>query len=267
MNYYRRYVGDYMRDTADLSLAEHGAYTVLLDHYYATEQPLPGDFMAVCRICRAMTPEEQAAVRVVADRFFPVADDGMRHNVRADEEIGIAQGAIDKQRLAGALAAQKRWGSRQPDLLDGAGSTNGSADGSTHNPTDGSVDESQIQPPTTNHHPPTANRQPPTAKVAAVPLPEWLDRVAWDSWLEMRRKKKVPATPRAMELAIGRLSTLRAAGHDPVAVLDQSTLSGWTSLYEVKATALASRKSRQQAIEDGNRQVADQWANGGRGHA
>lgn len=87
MNYYRRYPGDYMRDTGHLSLTEHGAYTALLDHYYAKGAPLPASLDALSRLCRAMTTVEQDSVKAVADEFFPLADDGLRHNARADEEI------------------------------------------------------------------------------------------------------------------------------------------------------------------------------------
>ena len=85
MNYYERYCGDYQRDTAHLSLTEHGAFTMLLDTYYSTEKPLGFDSVSLFRICRAMTPEEQAAVVRVADEFFPVCDDGLRHNKRAEK--------------------------------------------------------------------------------------------------------------------------------------------------------------------------------------
>jgi uncharacterized protein YdaU (DUF1376 family) len=40
MNFYKHYLGDYARDTKGLSLIEHGAYRVLLDHNYATEEPI-----------------------------------------------------------------------------------------------------------------------------------------------------------------------------------------------------------------------------------
>lgn len=43
MNYYRRYSGDYLRDTSKLSVLEHGAYSLLLDYYYSEETPLPLD--------------------------------------------------------------------------------------------------------------------------------------------------------------------------------------------------------------------------------
>ena len=101
MNYFEFYVGDYARDTRHCSLAEHGAFLMLLSAYYATEKPLPADYVALYRICSAMAPEEQAAVRSVADAFFPVAADGLRHNARADIEIPKALARIEKARTNG----------------------------------------------------------------------------------------------------------------------------------------------------------------------
>ena len=39
MNWYKRYIGDYQRDTGHLSMVEHGSYTLMLDTYYATGRP------------------------------------------------------------------------------------------------------------------------------------------------------------------------------------------------------------------------------------
>lgn len=94
MNFYHRYPGDYMRDTKHLSLAEHGAYSLLLDTYFSTEEPLPRDYEGLYRICSAMTKAEKAAVKSVVDQFFPVAQDGKRHNKRADKVIAEAQPKI-----------------------------------------------------------------------------------------------------------------------------------------------------------------------------
>jgi uncharacterized protein YdaU (DUF1376 family) len=52
--WYARYPGDYLRDTAHLSLTEHDAYGLLLDHYYSTEKPLPNNKDALYPICRAL---------------------------------------------------------------------------------------------------------------------------------------------------------------------------------------------------------------------
>lgn len=118
-----------------LSLAEHGAYSILLDVYYATETPLPADLDALHRMCRAMTQEERAAVQAVADRFFKVGEDGFRHNPRADREIKTARETVQKQRESGVESARKRWSSDR------------STHKSTHNLTTGLA----MQPPTTNH--------------------------------------------------------------------------------------------------------------------
>ena len=98
MNYFEFYCGDYARDTAHLSLAEHGAFLLLMSAYYSTEKPLPADYVSLFRIARAMSASEQKAVRAVADEFFPVADDGLRHNARADREIEKAKRRIGTAR-------------------------------------------------------------------------------------------------------------------------------------------------------------------------
>jgi uncharacterized protein YdaU (DUF1376 family) len=108
MNFYRRYPGDYSRDTGHLSLAEHGAYTVLLDHYYGTSMPLPGALTALYRICRAMDEAEQAAVRTIADAFFPLAEDGCRHNRRADEELAVSALRAEANRANGKAGGRPR---------------------------------------------------------------------------------------------------------------------------------------------------------------
>ena len=98
-----------MQDTAHLSLAEHGAYTMLLDHYYGSEKPLPNDNTALFRICRAFTQDEQTAVMNVADSFFPVNGDGLRHNKRADKELAKRQAISQKRAKAGAKGADSKW--------------------------------------------------------------------------------------------------------------------------------------------------------------
>jgi uncharacterized protein YdaU (DUF1376 family) len=102
LNYYERYCGDYQRDTAHLSLAEHGAYTMLLDTYFSVEKPLSSDLPSLYRVCRAMTRLEQQAVKSVAEQFFPISKiDGLRHNQRADREIAKARPKIEAARTNG----------------------------------------------------------------------------------------------------------------------------------------------------------------------
>lgn len=91
MNFYKRFMADYAKKTSRLTLAQHGAYTLLLDEVYSTEAPLPADVNELYRVCRAMTKDEQSAVRVVADLYFPVGNDGLRSNQRVTLEISKAK--------------------------------------------------------------------------------------------------------------------------------------------------------------------------------
>ncbi|MCT6719453.1 YdaU family protein [Acidovorax sp. K2F] len=113
MNFYKRYPADYGRKTARLTLAQHGAYTLLLDEIYSTEAPLPGPFDELYRICRAMSKPEQEAVRVIAELFFPLGDDGLRRNQRATEEITEAAPAIEAARLNGKKGGRPRKETQQ----------------------------------------------------------------------------------------------------------------------------------------------------------
>lgn len=100
MNYYRRYMADYLSKTANLSLAEHGAYTLLLDYSYLADGVLPGDVDELCRMVRAITPSERQAVTKILNRFF-VLGGGQYSNPRAAREIEKAKPAMDAARANG----------------------------------------------------------------------------------------------------------------------------------------------------------------------
>lgn len=137
MNYYRRYVGDYLRDTARLSVLEHGAYSLLLDHYYAEELPIPLSMTEVYTMVRAMTSEDRAAVNKVLSRYFTKKSDGY-HNARADHEIEVSRKARDN----GAKGGRPVTGMETGSITGyGTGLITENGGGSGH-------------PPTTNHQPP-----------------------------------------------------------------------------------------------------------------
>lgn len=70
MNFFKHYIGDYARDTGDLTLAEHGAYRVMLDHFYGTSRPLPSEKKVLYRLVRAESELEKRAVDRVSVRFW-----------------------------------------------------------------------------------------------------------------------------------------------------------------------------------------------------
>lgn len=57
---------------------------------------------------------------------------------------------------------------------------------------------------------------------------------AWGGYLEMRRKLRKPPTEHAVELVLAKLWKLHGEGHNPVDVLEQSILNGWTGVFGVK---------------------------------
>ena len=91
MNYYERHLGDYAKDTAHLSMIEHGAYTLLMDRYYSTEKPIPED--QTYRVTRARSKEEKQAVDAVLEEFFTIKE-GTFTKGRIDEEISKVQTKI-----------------------------------------------------------------------------------------------------------------------------------------------------------------------------
>lgn len=149
VNYYRRWIADYQAKTQHLSMAEEGAYTRLLDFCYAHEGPLPANQKELFRIAKAVSRSDRKAVTNVVDKFFVLMHDGY-HNARADEEMGVAKQAIEKQREEGKKAAEKRWGKHR--------STHNENDGSTHAEVMGQPNGlgygSAIQPPTSNQEQP-----------------------------------------------------------------------------------------------------------------
>lgn len=110
MNYWERHIGDYARDAGHLSMLEHGAYTLLLDRYYSTEQPIPAD--QAHRICRARSKDERAAVDAVLAEFFTLQD-GNWINGRAAREVEKAQAKINAARTNGAKGGRPRGPEKQ----------------------------------------------------------------------------------------------------------------------------------------------------------
>ena len=105
MNYYKRHIGDYMKDASHLSLLEHGVYMRLLDVYYTRECAIPVDQAA--RLISARTKEEKAALEVVTCEFFTVVD-GAYTQTRCDSEIAAMQHKTETNREVGRLGGRPR---------------------------------------------------------------------------------------------------------------------------------------------------------------
>lgn len=119
MNYYEHHLGDYLRDTAHLSMLEDGAYRRLMDAYYIKEQPLPSELRDVYRLARAASKQDKEAVDVVLREFFTHTAEGWRHK-RCDEEIQrYHEGDVERgAKRENAKERQRRSRERRRELFD-----------------------------------------------------------------------------------------------------------------------------------------------------
>lgn len=108
MNYWQRWIGAWRKKTTGLTLLQRGAYSELLDAYYANERALPMDRETVYRMVGAFNKAEQSAVdSVLANPDFFHENGGDLHNDRADEEIKKWQVFCEDQR-------RRRMGIKKP---------------------------------------------------------------------------------------------------------------------------------------------------------
>lgn len=113
MNYYSHHIGDYLIDTAHLSILEDGVYRRLMDRYYAMEAPLTNDETALFRVIRARSEEEKEAVRCVLSEFFTLTEAGWTHK-RCDEEIAAYQMKSEANKANGIRGGRPRKVKEEP---------------------------------------------------------------------------------------------------------------------------------------------------------
>lgn len=152
MNYYQHHIGDYRRDTAHLTLLEHGVYRQLLDMYYLSESHIPEETESVYRRLCARTEEEKKAVDTVLGEFFR-CDNGWSHT-RCDKVIADYKAKADRARDNGKL------GGRPPK---------------TKGVISGNPEETEEK---ANHKPLTINHKPLTNKRGGAFLPPSVADVA-----------------------------------------------------------------------------------------
>lgn len=166
MNYYNRHLGDYAKDTKHLSLAEHGAFCLLLDYFYATERPIPDDRCE--RIATAYADHERKAVRSVLAEFFTQTPDGWI-NKRAMAEIE----AYRAKSLKAKASADARWAKKDANAYASASKAHSERNASQ-------------EPVTSNQEP--IKEQVPKASPSGSRLPaDWTLPDEWRRWAEAER--------------------------------------------------------------------------------
>lgn len=105
MNYYPRYIGDYVAATLHLTMQQDGAFTRLLDWSYANERPIPHANRYA--IARATTAREKADVDAVLGEFFQQGPEGWV-NERVSKEVERARPKMEAARSNGRKGGRPR---------------------------------------------------------------------------------------------------------------------------------------------------------------
>jgi len=105
INYYKRHLGDYAKNTRTLTTYEHGVYNLVLDLYYTDEKPVTTE--DAYAICRAESAKDRAHVDRVLVKFFRPEGDAWRHE-RADEEIAKYLEKSEKNKAIGSLGGKQK---------------------------------------------------------------------------------------------------------------------------------------------------------------
>lgn len=97
------YIGDYLSDTTELTGPEHGAYLLLLMHYWSKKGEIGSDIERLARVCRS----DVETCSFILGYYFTL-ENGNYRNKRADEEMQIAE----NRRIASSENGKK--GGRPP---------------------------------------------------------------------------------------------------------------------------------------------------------
>lgn len=209
MHHYPRHVGDYRKDTPHLSQAQHGAFTLLLDWYYASEKPLPNDLDLLCRIAAALKTDERKNIETVLGYFFTLEPDNCWHQKRCDKEIAVYQARSN----GGKKGMSSRYSQDNPPGNSGSNSP--------PNSTDNSEDNNQRA-----REPVTSNQEPVTKEVSGFAFPaEWSEQRRSDveTFITYRRTVlKKPLKPQTFPAWVRKYAefddaTMRAAINDSMA--------------------------------------------------
>ena len=95
------YFGDYINDTRHMPMIEHGAYLLLMSHYYQ-QGYLPASAVQLHRICMAFAQAERDAITSILDQFF-TEKDGYYYHERIEAELKKAKEISEKRSKAAKI--------------------------------------------------------------------------------------------------------------------------------------------------------------------
>jgi uncharacterized protein YdaU (DUF1376 family) len=112
------YIGDYLAGTGHLSTTQHGAYLLLLMHYWTTGKPLPNDDKKLANIAK-LSFDDWLDIKPTISEFFIIGGDKWT-NRRLERELKTAlrnRKMLSKRALK---ASDARWAEHRKKMKEKA---------------------------------------------------------------------------------------------------------------------------------------------------
>lgn len=200
MHHYPFHPGDYMLDTAHLTLEEDATYRRALDLYYVSEGPLADDKRTLSKRLRVA---EQTLAAVLSE-FFVLQDDGW-HHARCDAEIQRYKDKSEKAKLAGSKGGMAK---------------KESALANAKRPLSKRLANQNQEP------------EPRTNKEKALPFVSAEFSNAWKRWESHRKEIRKPLTPTTTEQQLKQMAAMTESA--AIAMIENSIRGGYQGLFEAK---------------------------------
>jgi uncharacterized protein YdaU (DUF1376 family) len=220
------YWGDYLRDTMHLRADGHGAYLMLIAHYWTTGEAPPDDDDYLAAVAR-LERKEWKRLRSTLATFFDIAN-GLWVHHRVEQELERAARVSAARQEAGAEGGKRsaKRRAKQKQLLEQTGKQTGKQKATQPQPQKETSSDEDVAPPPT----PT-----PRSALEAVLSPEMADAV-----LKHRMAKRAKLTVGSAQALAEKLGKWP----DPHEAAKEMMAAGWTG-FEVEWLE-ARRQSRSQ---------------------
>ena len=210
MDWYPWFPAAYAQATLALSLEQDAIYRRMIDWYMTHRLPLPSHSQAIARICQ-ISLDKWLEHKAALEPFLILKGDRY-HIKKCDIELDRQDSLSRKMSVNAKKAKAKR-----------------STISNTSKPRLEYIDIDSRQRKKKKE-----KEEDPKFDPSKIAIPEWLPSSVWVDWVNHRRSIKKPITERSAQLTIGQLSGFRSDGHDPVAIINRSIMSGWQGLFEPK---------------------------------
>lgn len=206
--YMQLYVAEYLADAAHLTTIQHGAYLLLLMNYWQRGKPLKNSNERLANVARMSNDEWEQHCDILAE-FFTITDEEWIHG-RIERDLALVRAKSAKASASGRASANKRSTNVQRTLNKRPANAK---ETSNHLDTDTDTDKEKKK-----------------SAIAPV-LPDWLDKDAWQTWVDDRKERGKKLTKAAIKKQIEFLAEHKA---DHAAILDKSVRQGWAGLFPLR---------------------------------